>query len=100
MSAIGRRFGTAIERLGDLFDLKGTAYRGVFSVISATRAGILLTEAQMLGAGRPFRMVYVSPSVPAAAGDSVDWNGGTYTIKKVVPMRLRDETLANALIIV
>lgn len=87
MSAVARRFAVAIERLGDSFDLSGTLYRGVFSVISATRAGIYLTDAQTVGAGRPFRMVYVSPSVPAAAGDSVDWNGGTYVVKKVVPFR-------------
>lgn len=100
MSPAQRRLRLAIERMGETFTVGGVSHIGLAQPISATKAGIYLTEAESSGAGRPFRMIVVPPDDTTAAADTVTLNGSNVVAKKVIPVRVKGETVGKMVVVV
>lgn len=99
MTVLQRRFKGIVDRFGDTFVISGASHRGVFGILAPAVAARYVTGSVIDAAARPIRSAYVAHDDTAAVGNSASWEGGTYTVQKVVPIRFRGETVAKLLVL-
>lgn len=99
MNAIQRRFRMVIERLGEVLTVAGSDRKGIVSTISSSRAAVWLTSAEVEACVRPIQLAYVPFDDTTTANQAVVWDGRTYTVKKVVNARHRNQIIAKMLIL-
>lgn len=98
MTVLQGRFTGIVDRLGETFVISGGSHKGVFGILSPAVAARYVSGSVIDAAARPIRSVYVAHDDTAAVGNSAVWEGGTYTVQKVIPIRFRGETVAKLLV--
>jgi len=91
MSVLQRRVKGVLYRVGDSFQLSGTARYGVFAPLGQADSDSALSK--------PSWLAYVPHDVSVSANEPVVWNGQNLTVKKVVDARFRSETVAKMLVV-
>ncbi len=99
MTALQRRFKNVLERIGDSFAFGGSSRKGIFTVLGRERAKDFLTDAEIATLALPMRLAYVPFDDTTAASDTIIWDGFTLTVKKVVGLRAKGESVAKILVL-
>lgn len=99
MTALQARFSGVIRRLGEGFTVAGVSRVGIFSVLSAERAGDYLSSTELDAAARPLHAAYVPHDDATAVSDVVLWDGLTLAVKRVVKLRFQGSTVAKLLVL-
>lgn len=99
MSDLEQRFAASIERYGESFSVGGLSRKGVFMVLSPSRAKSYLDESLVIEMPRPIRSAFVLASDPTAADDTLTLNGEDHTVRFAQPVRAEGVTVAKFLIL-
>jgi len=98
MTVLQSRFKGIVDRLGETFVILGSPHRGVIGILSPAVAARYVSGSVIDAAARPIRSVYVAHDDNSAVGNSATWDGATFTVQKVIPIRHRGETVAKLLV--
>jgi hypothetical protein len=96
--AVGRFVGV-VNAQGEPFTVSGVDHLGVFSVIPSSSHLSYLTQAEVDGASKPIWLVLVSAIDSTSSGATLIWNGGSWTVMRILPLRHKGETVAKMLVI-
>jgi len=100
MSAPATRVLGIVSTQGEPFTVSGASHTGVFTIVPASRHLAYLTQTEVDAVAKPIYLVLVEANDSTASGSTVTWNGGSWTVKRVLPLRLKGETVAKMLLIV
>jgi hypothetical protein len=92
MSALPSR----IREFGDAI----TGGIGIVVALSREKAEGYLTDAEIAAAAMPIYAAYVPSDDGTSLAATVVWNGLSLTVKRIVSIRLKSETLAKVLVMV
>jgi hypothetical protein len=98
MSALPRRFKSVIERMGDPYTAGLESRKAVVAVLDGKRAAGVLTQTEIDALAKPIWLAYVPHDDASAVNDSVNWDGLSLSVKKVVKARARGETVAKMVV--
>jgi hypothetical protein len=99
MTALQRRFKNAIARIGDAIDIDSVAKKAVVTLLSRGFAYSLMDLAIVEGAARPMRLAYLPFDDDSEEGDSVEYDGDTFELLRIVSVRTHDQTVVKMLAI-
>ena len=99
MSDLEQRFAASIERYGESFSVDGSSRKGVFMVLSASRAMSYLEESLVLAMPRPIRSAFVLASDPTTVDDTVSLDGQDLTVRFAQPVKAEGIVVAKMLIL-
>lgn len=94
MSSMPRKFGQAIRRFGTTATIAGVPVKAVEAAPSADGLEALFTAGDLDGLPRPIRLLYLPHDASAAEGQACVLGGLAGTVRRVVAIRFRDETVA------
>lgn len=94
MSSMPRKFGQAIQRFGATVTIEGVAVKAVEAVPSVDGLEALFAADDLDGLPRPIRFLYLPHDASAAEGQACVLGGLSGTLRRVVAIRFRDETVA------
>jgi hypothetical protein len=96
MSALRDRLSAAIKGYGETV----ASSTGIVVSLSREMAESYLTDAEVAAAAMPVYAAYVRYDDATSLAATVSWNGLSLTVKRIVPVRLKGETLAKVLVMV
>lgn len=99
MSLLQQRIKTRLEREADAFSVGGVGHSGVFQLLAPSKARTYLDDAVINAAQKPLYLAYVPHDDTTAELDTLDWNGLSLYVQRVVPVWLRDETALKLLVL-
>jgi hypothetical protein len=88
----------AIASRAESYTVGFSSRKGVFALISPSRAARYIPQATIDTANRPIWAVVVADSDATVAGDVISWDGLSLTVLKVVKRRYRSTLLFKLLI--
>ena len=98
MTPLQARFQAVIQALGDEFTTGGATRIGLLTLSRRFRDH--LPDWEVEAANRPIRALYVPYDDPTPLGAGVTTASSAWIVKKVTPLRHRNETVAKILILV
>lgn len=93
------RLARTIAQYGDAFTVGIAPHTGIFSVLSSTGASALFDSTELSALPRPIYQAIVPADDLTAESDTLDWNGLSLTVQRVLPYRYRGQTIAKRLIV-
>jgi hypothetical protein len=97
---IAVRIKHAVLRAGDAFTVGGAGRKGLFRLLSPSRAATYVTDTVIGPSGRPLLLVLAPFDDVTAEGDVAVYQGVPYEVKRVWTRRYRNEAVARLLILV
>lgn len=99
MTAIQRRLKAAIARNCDSIEIDSVEKTAVVTLLPRGFAYSLMDLAIVEGAARPMRLAYVPYDDDSEEGDAVEYDGETFELLRIVPVRTKDQTVVKMLAI-
>lgn len=93
------RLARTIAQYGDAFTVGIAPHTGIFSILSSTGASALFDSDDLTVLSRPIYQAIVPADDLTEESDTLDWNGLSLTVQKILPYRYRGQTVAKRLIV-
>ncbi|MBV6458959.1 MAG: hypothetical protein HONBIEJF_02098 [Fimbriimonadaceae bacterium] len=97
---IDRRIKQSILRAGDAFTAGGSGRKGLFRVLSPSRAAAYVTDSVIGPSDRPMLLLLAPYDDSTAEDDVVVYQGKSYDVKRVWTRRYRDAVVARLLVLI
>lgn len=100
MSPLQKRFRNVIEISGDPVTIGGSSAHALMSPISYSQAAVYMSLSELDSAtSRPLYGAYTAHDSPGIADDTFEWSGSSLTVRKVMHLRARGETVAKLMVL-
>jgi len=100
MSPLQKRFRNVIEISGEPVTIGGSDSHALMSPISYSQATVYMSLSELDSAtSRPRYGAYTSYDSPGAADDTFEWSGSPLTVRKVMDLRAKGQTVAKLMVL-
>ncbi|MFQ3549973.1 MAG: hypothetical protein SNJ70_09520 [Armatimonadota bacterium] len=81
---ISDRVDTAVDRVGESFNLNGITYKGVFKLLDSGTMRTYLDDIEVLGLAKPAWFLTTKANVPLSIGDTITRGSVNYQVLKCI----------------